>query len=387
MHRGALVLKTADIRQFLRPNAALGAVTALVTGTIFLVRGHGYRRLIWGDDELLVEHAIHRQTPFGRLHFIDPFGILDPFAGYLIVILRLTTKFLLLWDTETFPLRAYWLSSFIWTLIAVCIALLISGLTRPYLGFLAAMAMTIMPYSNLVMLAQVNTIYMPAVLAMIIAVVTRRYPQSKGFQIVVCVAFALVTLTSITTIVVFGYLISLVFFRRHDVQLIERRLIWVMGLALVLQLISYQPRGRMISPSSFLHEFLLSSNAFAPQFVREKILEPKSAIENIILYGIPILLGITVFVLVRLGNRSECRSQINIAQHFFLIAILLLCMLIIGNGWLNSHYLFIPTGLFWIGVILVSDATGNSTFRYRMLPITVVLAIFILHLSGTYFVI
>ena len=92
-------------------------------------------------------------------------------------------------------------------------------------------------------------------------------------------------------------------------------------------------------------------------------------------------------VLVRLGNRSECRSQINIAQHFFLIAILLLCMLIIGNGWLNSHYLFIPTGLFWIGVVLATDAAGHGQSRFKVLPITVVLAIFILHLSGTYFVI
>lgn len=334
-----------------------------------------------------MEHAIHRQAPFGRLHFIDPFGIFDPFAGYLVVILRIATKILLFRGAENFPLRAYWFSSFVWTAIAMCIALLIGRFTRPYLGFLAALTIAIMPFSNLVMLAQVNTLYMPAVLAIVIMVVTRQYPQAGVLQAITCVAFALVTLTTITTIVAFGYLLWLVFIRGKGVQTIEKRLMWIMGLALILQVISYQPRGRIISPSRFVHEFLLSSNAFAPQFVREKILEPKSAVENIFLYGIPILLGLIVFILVRLGNQSERKVQVKIAQHFFLIALLLLCMLIVGNGWLNSHYLFIPTGLFWIGVILASDAVGHSAIRFRMIPVVVVLVIFLSQLSGTYFVI
>lgn len=244
-----------------------------------------------------------------------------------------------------------------------------------------------MPFSNLVMMAQVNPIYMPAVLALIVMVVTRQYPKSSVARVITYVFFALVTLTSITTIVALGYLLWLMYLRGEQVRIIERRLVWVMGGSLILQVLSYQPRGRIISPSRFVHEFLLSSNAFAPQFVREKILEPKSVVENIILYGIPILLGITVFILVHLGNQSEFRTQVNIAQHLFLIALLLLCMLIVGNGWLNSHYLFIPTGLFWIGVILVSDAARHSVSQFRMLPVVAVLVIFLTQLSGTYFVI
>lgn len=272
-------------------------------------------------------------------------------------------------------------------MIATIIALSIGRFARPYLGFLAALTIAIMPFSNLVMMAQVNPIYMPAVLAIIVMVVTRQYPKSSVVQVITYVFFALVTLTSITTIVALGYLLWLVYLRGEQVQNIERKLVWIMGGSLVLQVLSYQPRGRIISPSRFVHEFLLSSNAFAPQFVREKILEPKSVVENIILYGIPILLGITVFILVHLGNQSELRAQVNIAQHLFLIALLLLCMLIVGNGWLNSHYLFIPTGLFWIGVILVSDAARHSVFQFRMLPVVAVLVIFLTQLSGTYFVI
>jgi len=371
----------------LHRDAALGLVTALVTGIIFLLRGRNFRPVIWGDDQLLFEHAINRQLPFGRLRFIDPIGLLDPFAGSLVVILRIVTKALVFQNTGNFPLLAFWFSSLAWTVIAICIALVIGRFTRPYLGFLAAVTVAIMPFSNLVMLAQVNTIYMPAVLVIIITVVTRQYPQSRILQVITCMVFALVALTSITTVVVFVYLLWLVYIRAELVQVIERRLVWVIGGSLMLQALSYQPRGRNISPSRFIHEILLSSNAFAPQFVREKVLEPKSLVENIVLYGIPIVLGITVSILAHLGKQSERRAQVEIAKRLFLIALVLICLLIVGNGWLNSHYLFIPTGLFWIGVIFVSDAACRSKIRFRMIPVTVVLAVFLIQLSGTYFVI
>lgn len=387
LHWGALVLNIDRTRQIFRSDFALGLSTALVTGAIFLFRGRNYRRELWGDDELLVDHAIHRIAPLGRLHFIDPFGFLDPFSGYLVVLLRISVKILIFGGTEAFTSRAFWFTSCVWTVTAICIALSIGKLTHRNLGFLAALAVAVMPFSNLVMMAQVNPIYMPAVLALVLTVVTRRYPSNHSKQIVICVIFALVTLTTITTIVPFGYLLWLGLKRSHRLQPIERRLVWVMGGSLILQLLSYQPRGRVLTPSKFFHEVFLSSNAFAPQFIRQKILEPKTAIENVLLYGIPLILGITVFILVRMGRQSELRAQVIVAQTFFLLASLLICLLIAGNGWLNSHYLFIPTGLFWIGVLLTSDAVRQSKFRSRFVPIAVVLFIFLSHLSGVYFVI
>jgi len=396
------------IRRIFQADAVLGFITALVTGLIFLFRGRNYKRRICGDDgllfydavrlrnykhafciddELLFDHTINRQSPLGRFHYIDPVGLLDQFNGSLVIILRIVTRILAIGGSEHFTLRVFWFMSFAWTMTAVCIALVIGRFTRPYLGFLAAVTVAIMPFSNLVMLAQVNTIYMPAVLVIIITVVTRQYPQSRILQVITCMVFALVTLTSMTTIVVFGYLLWLVYIRAELVQVIERILVWVIGGSLMLQALLYQQRDRNISPSRFIHEILLSSNAFAPQFVREKILEPKSIVENIVLYGISIVLGVTVLILVHLGKQSERRAQVRIAKHLFLIALVLICLLIVGNGRLNSHYLFIPTGLFWIGVIFVSDAAWRSEIRFRMIPITVVLVIFLIQLSGTYFVI
>lgn|GEM_PF-1647447 len=408
LHGGTFFLRTAKVRRLFHHDATLGIVTALVTGIIFLLRGRNYEHkfcgddrllfddatrgrnydlVICGDNELLFDHAINRQSPFGRLHFIDPFGLFDLFNGYLAVFSRIVTKILAIGGSEYFTLRVFWFMSFTWTVIAICIALVIGRFTRPYLGFLAAVTVAIMPFSNLVMMAQVNTLWMPAVLAIIITVVTRQYPRSRLLQFFTYVIFALVTLSTLTSVVVLGYLIWLVYIHAKTVQHIERKLVWVMGGPLVLHVLSYQSRGHKISPARFLHEILLVPYTFTPQFVREKILEPKTIVENTILYGIPILLGVTVFILVRLGNQSELRAQVKTAEHLFMVALLLIVMLIVGNGWLNSHYLFISTGLFWIGVLLTCEAVGRGVSRFRMIPISVVLVMFLVQLSGTYFVI
>ena len=387
---------------------AQSMVTAVVTGTIFLFRGRNYQHAIWGDDRSLFDHAIggrdyvhvpssdelsllhhaiERQSILERFRFIDPFGLFDIANGYLSVIPRIVTKALVIGGSEYFTLRTFIIMSLAWTAITTCIAVLISKLTSPYLGFLAALIIAIMPYSNLVMLAQINTLTWPSALIVIIAVVTRQYPQSYLLQFSTCIFFALVTLSTIISIIPISYLIWHVYIRTEKAQPIERRLVWVMGGLFALQVLSYVPRGQNNSPSGLLYEISLVSYAFAPQFVRNTIFEPRTIIANIILYGLPILLSIMIFILLRLGNQSERRRQVKIAKHFFLIALLLIVVLIIGNGWLNSHYLFIPAGLFWLGVLLVCDSVAHSISRFRMVSIAIVAVIFLRGLSGTYFVI
>lgn len=386
---------------------AQSVITALLIGTIFFFRGRNYQHAICGDDRTLFDHAIgrsesvhapcsdewqllhhaiQRQSILGRFRFVDPFGLFDISNGYLWVIPRIITKALSVGGSEYFTLRTFLFMSIAWTIITTCIAMLISRITSPYLGLMAALTIAIMPYSNLVMLAQINTITWPSVLIVIIVITTRQYPQSHLLQVFVCIFFALVTLSTIVSVIPIGYLLWLVCTRTAPPPL-ERRLVWVMGGSLALQVLSYQSRGHNISPSKFLHEIPLIAYAFAPQFVREKILEPKTIVVNIILYGIPILLGIMIFILLRLGSQPELRRQVRTAKHFFLISLFVISMLIIGNGWLNSHYLFIPTALFWLGVLLICDAVAHNSSRFRMVPIAIVAVIFLIGLSGTYFVI
>ena len=210
---------------------AQSVITALLTGTIFFFRGRNYQHAICGDDRSLFDHAIgrsdyvhapcsdewqllhhaiQRQSILGRFRFIDPFALFDISNGYLWVIPRIVTKALAIGGSEYFTLRIFLFMTIAWTMIATCIAILISRITSPYLGLLAALTIAIMPYSNLVMLAQINTITWPSVLIVIIVITTRQYPQSHLLQGFVCIFFALVTLSTIVSVIPIGYLLWLV---------------------------------------------------------------------------------------------------------------------------------------------------------------------------------
>jgi hypothetical protein len=134
-------------------------------------------------------------------------------------------------------------------------------------------------------------------------------------------------------------------------------------------------------------EFLRSANAFVPQFLREQVLEQKSMIETLALYGIPILLFAATYALFRISSTGPLSQNTKIAVRLLITALAMLCALIVGNGWLNSHYLFIPTGLFWIAALVLVQATLASNCKYKLIPVVVVVAIYLSSISGTYFVI
>lgn len=157
--------------------------------------------------------------------------------------------------------------------------------------------------------------------------------------------------------------------------------------ALIIQSVSFTPRSQSFSPIKLFFEFIRSANAFVPQFLREQVLEQKSILESLALYGIPILLFAATYALFRISSTGPLSQNTIIAVRLLITSLAMLCALIAGNGWLNSHYLFIPTGLFWIAALVLVQATLVSRNKYKMIPVVVVVAIYLSSLSGTYFVI
>ena len=199
--------------------------------------------------------------------------------------------------------------------------------------------------------------------------------------------FSALALTTISVLLPFGYLVWLVRLGKQSIQKIERVLTRSIFGALVIQTISFTPRSHSLSPMKLFSEFLRSANAFVPQFLREQVLEQKSIMENFALYGIPILLFAATFALFRISSTGPLSQYTKIAVRLLITALAMLCALIAGNGWLNSHYLFVPTGLFWIAALVLVQATLASKNKYKMIPVLVVVAIYLSSLSGTYFVI
>jgi hypothetical protein len=62
-------------------------------------------------------------------------------------------------------------------------------------------------------------------------------------------------------------------------------------------------------------------------------------------------------------------------------------LLTTANGWLNSHYLFIPTALLWIGAMLIGSVSIKSVRQWKVVPLLLLPTLLVLGISGTYFVI
>jgi len=387
LHRRTFILNQKPLNRLAQYCNPLIVITALVTGPVFVLRGRNYLPTVWGDDRVLLDHAINRTGPIGRFHLLDPFGLLDPFAGYATFLLRLTTDFVRMGSLDHFASNTFFLMSIMWTLFACWIATIISRVAQPLIGFFAALAFAVMPFSNLVMLSQINPLYMPLVLILDLTVVTRKHPKSSKNQLLVVILFTALALTTVTVLVAFVYLAYLVFKRRENVQNIEIRLFRCLAAATVIQAFSYTPRGHSLSFGAIVNEFLRCANAFAPQFIRVQVLQQKSFWEGLVLYGVPIILFSMVFILIRISKTSPESELVRIALGLFVFGFVTMIALVIGNGWLNSHYLFIPTGLFWIGALLTAKSAIAGSNKYKFIPVGVLVVIFLSSISGTYFVI
>ncbi|MEI7497263.1 MAG: hypothetical protein WCK66_13385, partial [Betaproteobacteria bacterium] len=278
LHRRTFVLKIGRIGN----PWILAAV--FVTGPIFYVRGSNYRDIVWGDDKEFLDHALSRNAPIGRLHAIDPLGLLDPFAGTAAFLLRLITQLVRLGGVHHYATHSFYLMSIIWTLFALWIALIMTRVSGPIIGFLSAVIIAVMPFSNLVMLAQLNTLAWPSVLILCLTILLREYPRSKLGQVLVVLYFSALALTTISILLPFGYLVWLVKWEKQKIQKVERILMRSILGPLVIQAISFTPRSRSLSPMKLFPEFMRSANAFVPQFLREQVLEQKSIMENLALY-------------------------------------------------------------------------------------------------------
>jgi hypothetical protein len=133
-------------------------------------------------------------------------------------------------------------------------------------------------------------------------------------------------------------------------------------------------------------EILKISYGFAPQNIRLQILNPISTWESIVLHAIPIAIAVCLGLLIWLGLNID-RSRVLTGVQFIVEGIFLVLLLTIANGWLNSHYLFIPTALLWIGALLIGSVSIKSDRPWKMFPLVLLPTLLVLGISGTYFVI
>jgi hypothetical protein len=340
--------------------------------------------MLLGDDAEFVDHALNRVPPLGFFPSLDSWGLLDPFNGYLAIYLRLITKLILLMSDGSFTDNTFWVMTVYWSMISGLLAYTIKRFAGASLGYATGFVLAVMPYSNLLMLAQANTIAWPACLLTLIVVGTRQYPKHRLLKLMVLILFAGTAASTGTAIVTVAVLGINVLRHREKYLSFEQLLFAGTGLGFVLQYLSFTPRHN--PPVPLIPEILKISFGLAPQYIRAQVLDPLSAWETVILYAIPIVVIMCLGVLVWLGLNID-RQRVLTGVQFIVEGIFLALLLTTANGWLNSHYLFIPTALLWIGTLLIGSVSVRSVRPLKMVPLVLLATLLLIGISGTYFVI
>jgi hypothetical protein len=381
LYGGALVL----IKGFERYLDALSqrifyVLLASVSLVVYAVRGAEFRKELWGDDLELFIHANNRPTPTGVLGRIDYFGLFDSYNNYLIVWIRAITHLAMFGPDSQFTWNAYIVMTVVYAIVISYICFAISTFTSRKIALLALGFCVFLPFSNLVILAQVNTVIWPCALLMIVMSATRAYPKSKAGMTLLAVLFVV---TSISTLTVSIALAILVLNFAQDLKRINKYelvLFCLTSLSFVIQWSVYEPRTNPKLPiTDELHKALFN---FSPQFIRGKIGEPLDGLNLVLFWAIPISLLLIWVLETNIARRSGWLLVLP-SLKLFGGACLLLYLLIHGNGWLNTHYLFIPVSMFWISLVLLFHVNRHKTSTGLVIAATS--SLFAATISGVYF--
>lgn len=345
----------------------------------YAVRGAGYRKEVYGDDLDLLFHAINRPAAsgFGKL---DHFGLFDPYNGYLVVLLRAFTHIALIGPDSSFTLHAYLLMTVFFAVTTAGICVVLSASTSRKTAFLALGILVLMPYSNLVILAQINTVAWPLALLMLVITATRKYPNTPSGKLLIAVVFALTAMSTGTVLIV---LVFLALNLLQDIRRINRYelvLLAVTSISFFIQWLSFTPRSNPKLPLlGELHKALYN---FAPQYIREKIGTSLNGDDQIIFWIIPLMLLIIWLTQANFARQTNWGAAVSAAK-LFVGGVVLLGLLVRGNGWFNTHYLFIPAAMFWVSLTLLFHQNRHEASTRMAVFITV--ALFATTYSGTYY--
>jgi len=149
------------------------------------------------------------------------------------------------------------------------------------------------------------------------------------------------------------------------------------------QWITYEPRPNVNLPLG--HELYRSLFSWSPQFIRNKIGQDLSFGSTAVLWLIPVLL-ITAWLLLFFSAYTSDRLRAFASLRLMITSLTLPVLLIVGNGWLNTHYLFIPASLFWISTIVLAFSHHARHKNVLRISATVLTLCYCSAISGVYYV-
>ena len=347
---------------------------------VYGFRGAQYRRELWGDDLELYLHAINRPSPTTSFGRFDHFGLFDSYNNYLIVWIRAYIHLAKLGPDSYFTFNAYVLMTISFAVITSATCLVISAKTSRKLALLSLGYCIFLPFSNLVILAQVNTIIWPLSLLLIVISATQTYPESMPGRVFVAVLFFTTALSTLTVVIALAFLGFNLIQNLKRLNRFEVLLFLITTTSLFIQWKSYSPRNN--PKLSLMGELYKALYNFSPQYLRRNFGDPLLGFDLVFFWLIPITLLLIWTMQANFARSINLRSVLP-SLKLFVGAFILVILLIHGNGWLNTHYLFIPAAMFWVSMVLLfHENRGRSTTG---LAIALTSSLFTISISGVYY--
>ena len=321
--------------------------------------------------------------PWGVLGRFDKLGLFDPFNDYLAVLLRIVTHLALIGPDSQFAFRVFVIMTIFWAMVTWVIALTIKNYVSPTAGVITALTLCWLPFSNQVFLAQANTIAWPLALLCILIVALKEYPEKQIYRVMLVVVFSLTAMSTGTMVVAIGWLVFDIAYKFRTFSRFQAVLLFFTSISYYFQWTTYEPRPNVKLPLG--HELYRTLFSWSPQFIRNRIGQELSLGITVILWLIPVLL-ITSWLFLFVSAYTSDRLRAIASLRLMITSLMLPVSLITSNGWLNTHYLFIPSALFWLSALILAASIRYRKTAFSQLSIGALIFFYCTAISGVYYV-
>ena len=321
--------------------------------------------------------------PWGVLGRFDKLGLFDPFNDYLAVLLRIVTHFALIGPDSQFAFRVFVIMTIFWAVTTWVIAITIKNYVSPKAGFIAALTLCWLPFSNQVFLAQANTVAWPLALLCILIVALRAYPEKQFYRVMLVIVFSLTAMSTGTMVVAIGWLVLDIARNFRTINRFQAVLLFFTSISYYFQWTTYEPRPNIKLPLG--HELYRTLFSWSPQFIRNRIGQELSFGVTVILWLIPMLL-MTAWLFLFVSVYASDRLRAIASMRLMITSLMLPVLLITRNGWLNTHYMFIPSALFWLSALILVASNRDRKSAFSQLAIGALVILYCTAISGVYYV-
>lgn len=333
--------------------------TALV---VFGYRGWDARTWLMYLDVVFVKHAIAPDIVHGGIRgALDPLGLFNSFSGYIHLVARTLAEVFTSVSLDLTPTFTWLTATVVWAGAAWIVFVAVASASRSMAaGVAAAVAVTLHPASNIILLGQLNALQWPMLLACTIVAVTAYRPQSAWGRWLLVALFVTTALNAALMILVI--VVLTIGFLIDRSRRFTGLLLTVSAVPFTLQIIAYFGQdARQVKSREFadlVRELLYAFQILVPGSLRNSVSAAPSQVGVVllVLFWVSLVVAL-VFAISHLRRFMPDQARLVVA--LATTGLVFLAVSVVLNGNLNHQYLVVPYGCFWSACAVAFSALAG----------------------------